>query len=84
MQTDEGGLAANTRIPLADLLSSCTGLITLANLGAPGVVRLDKLRNYALQMQRDTGGFAGFALDPGEDVEYTFYGLATLALSYPP
>lgn len=84
MQTDEGGLAANTRIPLADLLSSCTGLITLADLGATQVVSLEKLRNYATQMQRDTGGFAGFVMDPGQDVEYTFYGLATLALSYPP
>ena len=32
MQTDEGGLRANTRIPIADLLSSFTGALTLDDL----------------------------------------------------
>ena len=39
MQSDEGGLSANTRIPFADLLSSCTGLITLTDLAAIDEVR---------------------------------------------
>ena len=80
MQTDEGGLAANTRIPFADLLSSCTGLITLADLQATDRVDIDQVNNYALSMQAPNGGFVGFALDQTADVEYTFYGLATLAL----
>jgi geranylgeranyl transferase type-2 subunit beta len=33
MQTDEGGVRANTRIPIADLLSTFTGLLTLQDLG---------------------------------------------------
>src|SRR6185436_6667663 len=33
MQTDEGGLRANTRIPIADLLSTFTGVLTLQDLG---------------------------------------------------
>ena len=31
-------------------------------------------------MQSAEGGFVGFALDQTADVEYSFYGLATLAL----
>jgi hypothetical protein len=31
-------------------------------------------------MERPQGGFAGFAMDPAEDVEYTFYGLGAMAL----
>ncbi len=80
MQSDEGGLAANTRIPFADLLSSCTGLITLVDLQATDRVAVDAVRKYALSMQSPAGGFVGFALDQTADVEYTFYGLATLAL----
>ncbi len=79
MQTEEGGLTANTRIPFADLLSTCTGLITLHDLGAIDAVSLDAIRNYAHSMQVPEGGFVGFALDQSADVEYSFYGLATLA-----
>ncbi len=80
MQTDEGGLSANTRIPFADLLSSFTGLLTLSDLDAVSTVNLSAVNKYALSMQGPDGGFVGFALDQTPDVEYTFYGLATLAL----
>ncbi|MFG0266674.1 MAG: prenyltransferase/squalene oxidase repeat-containing protein [Rhodopirellula sp. JB055] len=79
MQGEEGGLAANTRIPFADLLSSCTGLITLVDLGAGKRVNAGRLQTYAESMQRE-GGFVGFALDQTPDVEYTFYGIATMSL----
>ena len=80
MQSDEGGLTANTRIPFADLLSSCTGLITLTDLGATEKVDVAAIQRYAQSMQSPSGGFVGFSLDQTADVEYTFYGLATLAL----
>ncbi len=80
MQSDEGGLSANTRIPFADLLSTCTGLITLIDLQAANAIDIDAARRYALSMQSPEGGFVGFALDNTPDVEYSFYGLATLAL----
>ena len=80
MQSDEGGLTANTRIPFADLLSSFTGLLTLADLEAADRVNIDALARYALCMQSDGGGFVGFSLDDTADVEYSFYGLATLSL----
>ena len=80
MQSDEGGLSANTRIPFADLLSTCTGLITLTDLGAADRIDIGEIRRYASSMQSPEGGFVGFALDQTADVEYSFYGLATLAL----
>ena len=80
MQSDEGGFTANTRIPFADLLSSFTGLLTLADLDATSRVNVDAVNRYALSMQSPQGGFVGFALDQIADVEYSFYGIATLAL----
>lgn len=80
MQSDEGGLTANTRIPFADLLSTFTGLTTLVDLQAPDQIDLPRLQSYAESMQSPDGGFVGFALDQTADVEYTFYGLAALAM----
>lgn len=80
MQSDEGGLTANTRIPFADLLSTFTGLLTLADLDAVSMVNVDAINRYAFSMQSPAGGFVGFSLDHTADVEYSFYGIATLAL----
>lgn len=76
----EGGLRANGRAPLADLLSTFTAAWTLEQLG--GLHRLDKdqLRRYAVSLQRPEGGFHGGLWDEGHDVEYTFYGLGVLAV----
>jgi geranylgeranyl transferase type-2 subunit beta len=81
MQTDEGGLRANTRIPIADLLSTFTGCLTLADLGALDQVDVRAVRRYAEQLEQPEGGFLGAVWDHAADVEYTFYGLGTLALS---
>ncbi|MEM6365358.1 MAG: prenyltransferase/squalene oxidase repeat-containing protein [Planctomycetota bacterium] len=86
MQTSDGGLTANTRIPFADLLSSCTGAITLRDLDAMDCIDVARLNRYAQSMQvrddggRVSGGFVGFELDQTADVEYTFYGLSTLSI----
>ncbi len=79
LQSDEGGWAANTRIPLADVLSTFTAVVTLIDLNAAQKLPW-RVEQYVLSMARSTGGWAGFALDPAEDVEYTFYGLGTLSL----
>lgn len=80
MPADEGGMRANDRIPIADLLSTFTGCWTLAQLG--GLERIDQRQafHYAQSMECPAGGFHGFLLDEGDDVEYTFYGLGSLAL----
>jgi geranylgeranyl transferase type-2 subunit beta len=75
----EGGFRANDRIPAADLLSTFTASWTLAQLG--GTVDLPAIRDYAEGCEVPTGGFRGGLWDDGIDVEYTFYGLGTLALA---
>jgi geranylgeranyl transferase type-2 subunit beta len=83
MQTDEGGLRANTRIPIADLLSTFTGCLTLADLGALNEIDVPAVHRYAKQLEQPDGGFLGAVWDHAADVEYTFYGLGTLALTGP-
>ncbi len=80
MQNDEGGLRANTRIPMADVLSTFTGLLTLSDLGGLDEVDLSAARGYVESMELPDGGFRGGIWDGATDVEYTFYGLGTLAL----
>lgn len=80
MQTDEGGLRANTRIPIADLLSTFTGCVTLLDLGGIAEIQADAALKYAQSLELDGGGFQGAVWDPASDVEYTFYGLGCLAL----
>jgi len=80
MQTDEGGLRANTRIPIADLLSTFTGLLTLDDLNAAAEIDLDAVHRFAASLEQPGGGFFAAEWDQACDVEYTFYGLGNLAL----
>ncbi|MEM8866016.1 MAG: prenyltransferase/squalene oxidase repeat-containing protein [Planctomycetota bacterium] len=79
-QTDEGGLRANTQIPIADLLSTFTGLLTLADLDAAAEVDLPAVRQFVSSVEQPDGGFIAAAWDEVVDVEYSFYGLASLGL----
>jgi geranylgeranyl transferase type-2 subunit beta len=80
MASFEGGVRANGRAPLADLLSTFTAAWTLAELEA--VERLDAsgVMDFAGSAERAQGGFRGGLWDEGYDVEYTFYGLGIYAL----
>ncbi len=80
MQTDEGGLRANTRIPFADVLSTFTGLLTLQDLRGENEISLSAVERYVQSMEQPTGGFHAAALDEATDVEYTFYGLGAMGL----
>jgi len=80
MNSMEGGLRANERIPLADALSTFTGSWTLAQLGALERLDANQVRGFILAIQDEAGGFRGGLWDEAADVEYTFYGLGTLAL----
>ena len=82
-QTDEGGLAANTRIPFADVLSSFTGTLTLLDLGGLEEIDASEVRRFVQSLELDAGGFLAHAIDEVPDVEYTFYGLGGLALLTP-
>ncbi len=83
MPSPEGGLRANGRAPLADLLSTFTGLWTLQQLGALQRIDTVAVLRYAQALELATGGFRGGLWDDGTDVEYTFYGLGVLALLTP-
>jgi geranylgeranyl transferase type-2 subunit beta len=80
MQSAEGGLRANDRAPLADLLSTFTGLLTLMDLDGADRIDLNAARRFIDSVEAPGGGFHGGVWDQATDVEYTFYGLGTLAL----
>ena len=80
MPSMEGGLRANDRIPLADLLSTFTGCWTLERLGALDRIQRRQAFHYVASLEQSEGGFLGGAWDEATDVEYTFYGLGSLAL----
>lgn len=83
MPSLEGGLRANDRIPLADLLSTFTGLWTVTQLGEHQRLDLDTIRSFVINLELPTGGFRAGLWDEVADVEYTFYGLGTMALLNP-
>ncbi len=80
MQDDDGGLLANSRIPIADVLSTFTGLLTLADLGQLQAVNLPAALRFVQSVQHGGGGFLAAVWDEVCDVEYTFYGVGCLAL----
>jgi geranylgeranyl transferase type-2 subunit beta len=80
MASPEGGLRANARAPVADLLSTFTGAWTLAQLNALNRVDLQALRSYVHALEMSSGGFRAGFWDDRTDVEYTFYGLGVLGL----
>jgi geranylgeranyl transferase type-2 subunit beta len=74
--TDEGGLRANTQIPIADLLSTYTGLQTLRDVQGWEKVDTTAALRYVDSLRQVSGGFHAAAWDELEDVEYSFYGVA--------
>ena len=80
MQTEEGGLRANSRIPIADLLSTFTGCLTMTHLEARDEIDVNHILRYTKSLESDQGGFRGAEWDSGIDVEYTFYGLGCIGL----
>jgi geranylgeranyl transferase type-2 subunit beta len=77
----DGGLRANDRVPLSDLLSTFTGCWTLAQLGALDRIDRTQVAAFAQAVELPAGGFRGGLWDEATDVEYTFYGLGVLALT---
>jgi geranylgeranyl transferase type-2 subunit beta len=78
--TEEGGVRANTQIPIADLLSTYTGLQTLQDVGSWDKVDRVAVRDYVLGLSQPQGGFLAADWDEVVEVEYSFYGIATLGL----
>jgi geranylgeranyl transferase type-2 subunit beta len=80
MPSEEGGFRANGRAPLADLLSTFTGLWTLRQVGALEQADTAAARRYVQLLALARGGFRGGLWDEQTDVEYTFYGLGCLGV----
>ncbi|MGQ9563996.1 MAG: prenyltransferase/squalene oxidase repeat-containing protein [Thermogutta sp.] len=82
MQRPDGGFAAGPFAPVSDLLSTCAALSTLWILGMQRAVSAP-VESFVHSLEDTHGGFRGNVLDDQPDVEYTFYGLATLSLLRP-
>ena len=80
MQDRDGGLVAGSRVPISDLLSTFTGILTLAELGADQAIDRPAALRFVRGIDLPEGGFRAAPWDEGSDVEYTFYGLGALAL----
>ncbi len=80
MQREDGGFAPHADAPASDLLSTFTALLSLEALGAAGRARLADVGRFVKALSAPVGGFRGSRLDGTPDLEYTFYGLATLGL----
>ncbi len=85
VRTDESAYLANSRIPIADGLSTFTAVLTAQDVEVAALVDPPVLRSYVAQhLELATGGFRAAEWDTVADVEYTFYGLGILGLLGPP
>ena len=80
MQATDGGLRAHSQAPISDLLSTFTGLLSLALLDAHEALNLQALARFVRGCACVGGGFGAFPGDDGTDVEYTYYGVGCIAL----
>ena len=80
MQGDDGGLRAHADAPEGDLLSTFTGLLTLLAVTHEPPIDIPGLGRFVRAVARPGGGFGACPSDTGADVEYAYYGIATLAL----
>jgi geranylgeranyl transferase type-2 subunit beta len=80
MQSDEGGLRAHAAAPCGDLLSTFTGLLTLQSLGGFAEIDASGIARFLQRAAHSAGGFLACGGDELADVEYTYYGVGTLAL----
>ena len=80
MQGADGGLRPHAVVEASDLLSTFTGLITLSSLGELQQIDLARVAEFLRASAHSDGGFLACPDDDTPDVEYTYYGVATLAL----
>lgn len=82
-QSAEGGYFAHARSPVPDLLSTFSALVALSDLDALECVDREAATRYVLRLEQPEGGFLGGLWDDQPDIEYTLYGLGSLALLTP-
>ncbi|GIX03566.1 MAG: beta-hydroxylase [Planctomycetaceae bacterium] len=79
---DDGGFAANTRIPFSDALSTFTSVLTCRDMGWHDLVDQARLARLLSNWELPSGGYGAAAWDQTADAEYTFYGVGLSALLY--
>lgn len=79
-QGDDGGIRAHPGIPAGDLLSTFTTVWALTACNRLDRLRLGDCGRFTLRCRTAGGGFAATPDDGHDDTEYTYYGLAVLAL----
>ena len=81
VRTDDSAFVANTRIPVADGLSTFTAVLTAQDIEVSALVDPPILRLFVEKhLELPAGGFRAAEWDNMADVEYTFYGLGILGL----
>ena len=80
MQNADGGWRAHPDAPFSDLLSTFTACMTLSVLDALPRANLPALARFLRQLAAPAGGFNAGLLDDEPDIEYSYYGIGTLAL----
>ncbi len=80
MQAADGGLTAHAGVGEGDLLSTYTGILTLFNLDALGQLDLPAVGKFVRELALPAGGFRSCLRDSEADIEYTYYGIGTLAI----
>ncbi len=75
----DGGFAANALAHNGDLLSTFTALVALSFWAESHVARLGDAARFVRGLSRD-GGWLSCASDTGTDVEYAYYGFASLCV----
>lgn len=80
MQAADGGLMAHAGVGEGDLLSTYTGVLTLFNLDALGKLDLPAVGKFVRELALPAGGFRSSLRDSEADIEYTYYGIGTLAI----
>lgn len=80
MQASDGGLKAWAGAVSGDLLSTFTALLALWLAGRASCLDLPGLGEFVRDCAHPAGGFGAYPGDQQTDVEYTYYGIGTLAL----
>ena len=80
LQDRGGGFYAHAKAPEPDLLSTFTALVAAIDLGCLHKLRLGDIGRFIKSLQAPAGGFHATTSDTVADLEYTFYGIGTLAL----
>jgi len=80
MQTGGGGFLAHAAAPEPDLLSTFTALTALSDLAALDRADLAAAGRFVRSLAEPAGGFRSCDSDPDADIEYTYYGVAVVAL----